>query len=146
MKMKTIRILICVIMAAIIALVGVFLYQRAQVSFHDVEETAATELGYRSITMEEAQGLFEAGGSYVIVDVRREDEFASGHIPGAINIPNESIGQKHPEQLPDKTQTIYVYCRSGNRSKQASEKLAALGYRDIVEFGGILDWNGDIEK
>ena len=74
------------------------------------------------------------------------DEFAEGHIPGAINIANEDIGAEQPALLPNKNQMIYVYCRSGNRSKQASAKLAAIGYTNIFEFGGILDWTGDIEK
>ena len=80
------------------------------------------------------------------MDVRREDEFAEGHIPRAINVANESIGAEAPAELTDKNQRIYVYCRSGNRSKQAAEKLAALGYTNIVEFGGIIDWTGEIEK
>lgn len=101
---------------------------------------------YTSITMEEAKEIFKEDGDYIILDVRREDEFAEGHIPGAINIANEDIQDTEPERLPDKEQTIYVYCRSGNRSKQAAAKLAAMGYTGIVECGGILDWTGEIEK
>lgn len=102
--------------------------------------------GYTSITMEDAKRIFATPGDYVIVDVRRADEFCEGHIKGAINIANESITDKEPEQLADKDQVIYVYCRSGNRSKQASKKLVAMGYTHIIEFGGILDWTGEIEK
>lgn len=102
-------------------------------------------LHYSSISMDEAKEIFSKKGDYLIVDVRREDEFAKGHIPGAINIPNETI-QTEPAQLPDKSQVIYVYCRSGNRSKQASQKLVELGYSSVIEFGGILDWTGEIEK
>ena len=98
------------------------------------------------ITMDEAKELFETPGDYIILDVRRADEYAGGHIPGAINVANESINDTCPEELPDMNQTIYVYCRSGNRSKQASEKLVSLGYTNIIEFGGILDWTGEIEK
>ena len=101
---------------------------------------------YTSITMEDAKQIFQEKGDYLIVDVRRADEFAEGHIPGAINIANEDIVSAEPAELPDKDQVIYVYCRSGNRSKQASEKLAAMGYTNIVEFGGILDWTGQMEK
>ena len=101
---------------------------------------------YTSITMEEAKKIFDEGGDYFILDVRRADEFAAGHIPGAVNIANEEIGNAEPEGLPDKEQRIYVYCRSGNRSKQAAAKLAAMGYTNIVEFGGILDWTGETEK
>ena len=103
---------------------------------------------YKQISMDEAKQIFESGGadSYIILDVRTSDEFADGHIPGAINVANESIGAESPAELADKNQLIYVYCRSGNRSKQATEKLAALGYTNIVEFGGIIDWTGEIEK
>lgn len=103
------------------------------------------EVTYTSITMEEAKEIFKAGGDYIILDVRRADEFAVGHIPGAINIANEDIVSTEPDGLPDKDQTIYIYCRSGNRSRQAAAKLAAMGYTNIIEFGGILDWTGDIE-
>lgn len=101
---------------------------------------------FSQITMDEAKELFETPGDYIILDVRRADEYAGGHIPGAINVANESINDTCPEELPDMNQTIYVYCRSGNRSKQASEKLVSLGYTNIIEFGGILDWTGEIEK
>lgn len=104
------------------------------------------EVTYTSITMEEAKEVFQTEGDYIILDVRRADEFAAGHIPGAINIANEDIADTEPEELPDKDQTIYVYCRSGNRSKQAAEKLAAMGYTGIIECGGILDWTGETEK
>ena len=82
---------------------------------------------------------------YIILDVRRADEFSAGHIPGAINVANESIGTDEIAELPDKNQFIMVYCRSGRRSKEAAEKLVKLGYTNIVEFGGILDWKGEIE-
>ncbi len=101
---------------------------------------------YSSITMEEAKEIFSKAGDYIILDVRRADEFAEGHIPGAINIANEDIGDSKPEALADANQVIYVYCRSGRRSKEASAKLAALGYTNIVECGGILDWTGETEK
>ena len=101
---------------------------------------------YSSITMEEAKEIFSQAGDYIILDVRRADEFAEGHIPGAINIANEDIGDSKPEALADANQVIYVYCRSGRRSKEASAKLAALGYTNIVECGGILDWTGETEK
>lgn len=100
---------------------------------------------YTSITMDEAKEIFKTPGDYLIVDVRRADEFAEGHIPGAINIANEDIVSVEPDELPDKEQVIYIYCRSGNRSRQASAKLTAMGYKNIVEFGGIIDWTGDME-
>ncbi len=104
-----------------------------------------TEASYRQIGMDEAIKMMAEEENYIILDVRRADEFAAGHIPGAINIANESIGTDEIPELPDKDQLILVYCRSGNRSKQASQKLADLGYTNIVEFGGILDWPGEIE-
>ena len=101
---------------------------------------------YRQITMSEAVEMMASESDYIILDVRRPDEFAAGHIPNAVNIPNESIGADEIDELPDKNRLILVYCRSGNRSKQASEKLVRLGYTNIVECGGILDWKGEIEK
>ena len=98
---------------------------------------------YRQISMSEAIIMMEKEKDYIILDVRRPDEFAEKHIPGAINIPNEIIGTEEIKELPNKKQLILVYCRSGNRSKQASEKLVKLGYTNIVEFGGIIDWPGE---
>ena len=98
---------------------------------------------YRQISIEEAITIMEQESDYIILDVRRADEFATGHIPNAINIPNESIGAAEISELPNKSQLILVYCRSGRRSKEASEKLVALGYTNIVEFGGIIDWKGE---
>ena len=104
---------------------------------------AGQEVSYRQINMDEAITMMEEESGYIILDVRTPEEFADKHIPGAINIPNETISTEEIPELPDKDQLILVYCRSGNRSKQASEKLAALGYTNIVEFGGINDWPGE---
>ena len=101
------------------------------------------ESSYRQVTAEEAIALMEKESGYIILDVRTAQEYSEKHIPKAVNIPNESIGTEEIPALPDKNQLILVYCRSGNRSKQASEKLAALGYANIVEFGGINDWPGE---
>ena len=98
---------------------------------------------YRQISMEEAVSMMERETDYILLDVRTQDEYAQGHIPGAICIPNETIGTEEIPELPDKEQLILVYCRSGNRSKQASEKLVQLGYTNIVEFGGINSWTGE---
>ena len=103
----------------------------------------AQESGYRQVTAEEAIALMEKESGYIILDVRTAQEYSEKHIPDAVNIPNESIGAEDLPALPDKNQLILVYCRSGNRSKQASEKLAALGYTNIVEFGGINSWPGE---
>ena len=98
---------------------------------------------YRRISMDEAVTMMEQETGYIILDVRRPDEYAAGHIPNAINVANESIGTSEIAELPDKNQLILVYCRSGRRSKEAAEKLVKLGYTNIVEFGGIIDWKGE---
>ena len=100
---------------------------------------------YRQISMDQAMTMMEEESGYIILDVRTPEEYAEKHIPGAINIPNETIGSAEIPELPDKDQLILVYCRSGNRSKQASEKLAAMGYTNIVEIGGITDYSGRVE-
>ena len=100
---------------------------------------------YTQISQDQAKEMMEKEDGHIIVDVRRQDEFETGHIPGAICIPNESIGTEQPEELPDLNQVILVYCRSGNRSKQAAQKLFDMGYTNVYEFGGIIDWTGEIE-
>ena len=104
---------------------------------------AESEASYRQVSMDEAIAMMEEENYYIILDVRTPEEFSEKHIPDAINIPNETIGTEEIPELPDKEQLILVYCRSGNRSKQASEKLVRLGYTNIVEFGGINDWPGE---
>lgn len=99
--------------------------------------------GYRQIGMAEAVSMMETETGYIILDVRTPEEYAERHIPGAVNVPNETISDAEIPELPDKGQLIFVYCRSGNRSRQASDKLVRLGYTNIVEFGGINDWPGD---
>ncbi len=100
--------------------------------------------GYRQIDQETAKQMMEQDDGHIVVDVRRFDEYRSGHIPGAICIPNESIETELPKELPNPDQVILVYCRSGNRSKQAAEKLAAMGCSRVCEFGGINDWTGEV--
>ncbi len=109
-----------------------------------VTNFAPKTTGYRQVTTEEAVNIMQTEENYVILDVRTAQEFASGHIPGAALLPNETIGTEDIPLLPDQDQLILVYCRSGNRSKQAAEKLAQLGYTNIVEFGGINSWTGEI--
>lgn len=106
--------------------------------------STSDDLGYKQISMSEAVRLMEEGGDHILLDVRTPEEFAEGHIPNAINVPNETIGSENIAELPEKEQKIFVYCRSGNRSKQASAKLVKLGYTNIVEIGGIQDWSGQI--
>lgn len=128
---------------AILAVAGAKVYKSVTDSSENNEDL--TDNNYKSITMEEAKDIFAKEGDYIILDVRRADEFAEGHIPNAINVANEDIGTNMPSELPDLDKKIYVYCRSGRRSKEASEKLVKIGYTNIIECGGILDWTGDIE-
>lgn len=112
----------------------------------DSVQNMEQKTGYKQVSMEEGLELMKEDSGFILLDVRRTYEFEEGHIPGAINIPNESIGTEEIAELPDQKQTIYVYCRSGNRSKQASKKLVDLGYTNVIEFGGIIDYSGEIVK
>lgn len=103
------------------------------------------EAAYMNITPEEAKQLMDTRQDYVILDVRTQQEYEEKHIPGAILIPDSEIGERAEQALPDKNQLILVYCRSGRRSKLASEKLVQLGYTNIREFGGIIDWPYETE-
>ena len=112
-----------------------------------METTETTEdvlVPYEQITAEDAKKLMDAESDYIIVDARTEEEFAEGHIPGAILIPEYEIADRAQSELPDKDQLILVYCRSGRRSKIASQALADLGYTNVKEFGGIIDWPYDV--
>ena len=100
---------------------------------------------YVNITAEEAKQIMDSEEGYIILDVRTQEEYDQGHIPGAIVISHEEIAEKAEEVLTDKEQLILVYCRSGRRSKIAAEALVELGYTNIREFGGIIDWPYDIE-
>ena len=101
---------------------------------------------YVNITAEEAKQIMDTEEGYVILDVRTQEEYDQGHIPGAIVISHEEIAEKADEVLTDKDQLILVYCRSGRRSKIAAEALVELGYTNIKEFGGIIDWPYEVEK
>lgn len=101
---------------------------------------------YEQITAEQAKTIMDTENGYVIIDARTEDEFAEGHIENAILIPEYEIAERAEKELPDKEQLILVYCRSGRRSKIASEELVKLGYTNVKEFGGIIDWPYDIVK
>ena len=101
---------------------------------------------YEQITPEEAKKIMDSGEEHIILDTREQDEFDEGHIPGAILIPYTEIENKAEEMLPDKDKLILVYCRSGRRSKIAAESLSKLGYTNVKEFGGIIDWPYEVEK
>ena len=101
---------------------------------------------YEPITAEDAKKLMDTESDYIIVDARTAEEFAEGHIPGAILIPEYEIADRARAELPDKDQLILVYCRSGRRSKIASQALTDLGYTNVKEFGGIIDWPYDVVR
>lgn len=113
---------------------------------NNVIDNKDEENSYKSISMSEAEDMMKNEKDYIILDVRTAEEYKEGHIPNAINVANETIGEDEIAELPDKDQLIMVYCRSGRRSKLAASKLVKLGYTNIVEIGGIIDWKGDIEK
>ena len=100
---------------------------------------------YVSITAEEAKEIMDSEEGYIILDVRTREEYDQGHIPGATQISHEEIAEKAEDVLTDKDQLILVYCRSGRRSKLAAEALVELGYTNIKEFGGIIDWPYEVE-
>ena len=106
----------------------------------DGGEGENTSVTYEQISAEEAKSLMDTEKAYIIIDARTEEEFAEGHIEGAILIPEYEIAQRAEKELPDKDALILVYCRSGRRSKIASEELVKLGYTNVKEFGGIIDW------
>ena len=130
-----------ILLPAVIALTAVLILTGCGSSADD--KTAGDKKTYRQVSPEEAAAMMEEETDYIILDVRTQEEYEAAHIPGAICIPNETIGTEDIPELPDKEQLILVYCRSGNRSKQASEKLAKQGYTNIVEFGGINSWTGE---
>ena len=101
---------------------------------------------YEQITAVDAKKIMDSGAEYIILDTREQDEFDEGHIPRAILIPYTEIENKAEEMLPDKDKLILVYCRSGRRSKIAAESLSQLGYTNVKEFGGIIDWPYEVEK
>lgn len=146
------RYVVTVLLAAVLALTALC-GCTAKTDTTVTEATTATQTQtqsesgtYKQISSDEAAELMKTEKDFIILDVRRQDEFDSGHIPGAICVPNETIGTADIPELPDKSQLILVYCRSGRRSKEASQKLADMGYTNITEFGGIIDWKGEVVK
>ncbi|MDO5345480.1 MAG: rhodanese-like domain-containing protein [Lachnospiraceae bacterium] len=101
---------------------------------------------YEQISMDQAAEYMKYEEGYILLDVRTKEEYDEGHIPGAVCIPLEELQERAEEELEDKDQMIYVYCRSGNRSKKAAKKLCNMGYTNITEIGGISDWTGALEK
>ena len=134
------RTIVCLLIALLL-LTGC---TQNNMDLYPLDKDGMERLPSLQIDQEQAMRMMEVDDGHVIVDVRRQDEYDAGHIPGAILIPNESIDTEPPAELPDFEQIILIYCRSGNRSKQASQKLADMGYVNIYEFGGIIDWTGEV--
>ena len=132
--------ILCSILIIILLVIGVILMLSKK------DKNIENEMRIKHVSMDEIVQIMNKNTDYIILDVRTIAEYNEGHIPNAICIPNETIGSNTISELPDKEQLILVYCRSGNRSKQAAEKLKKLGYTNLIEFGGIIDWKGEIVK
>ena len=111
----------------------------------DTSEDTTDKAAYHKISVEEAYEMM-ASQEVVVVDVRTREEHESGHIENAVLVPTESIGSEMPEALPDKEATLLIYCRSGRRSKEAAQKLLSLGYQNVYDFGGVIDWPYELVK
>ena len=133
------KIILLIIIAIIIIMGGVF-------KMNKKENVIKKDTDIQHVSMNDIVQIMEENENYIILDVRTLEEYNQGHIPNAICIPNETIDESVVNKLPDKNQMILVYCRSGNRSQQAAEKLKKLGYTNLIEFGGIIDWKGEIER
>lgn len=130
MKNKGMIVLICLIVAIVLFL-----------AYNKLGKGQADEVNtYISVSAEDAKEYMDKEENHIILDVRTQEEYDAGYIPGAILIPDFEIADRAEKELPDKDQLILVYCRSGNRSKKASAQLVAMGYTNVVEFGGINDW------
>lgn len=113
----------------------------------DASVTSGTSVGvYRNINAQEAKQIMDSESGYIILDVRTAEEYAQGHIPGAILIPDYELNERAAQELPDKNQLLLIYCRSGRRSKLAAQTLVEAGYTNILEFGGINDWPYEITQ
>lgn len=133
-----------IVILVILVAIGIFLKNRN--SSTEDNKVSVKEANIQYVSMNDIEKIMNENENYIILDVRTIEEYNDGHIPGAICIPNETIDENVVSKLPDKEQLILIYCRSGNRSKQATKKLKDLGYLNLIEFGGITDWPGEIEK
>lgn len=134
---------VCLIILVLLCVIFVFVSCAAE---KNVTDKPVMENSYTQIDQKKAKEMMAKDDGHVILDVRRIDEYIGGHIPGAVCIPNEEIGSERPEALPDPDQIILVYCRSGRRSKEAAQKLFDMGYTNVYEFGGVIEWTGELVK
>ena len=132
-----------IIILVIIVVIGIFLKNR---NSKEDNKNTVKDANIQYVSMNDIEKIMNENENYIILDVRTIEEYNDGHIPGAICIPNETIDENVVNKLPNKEQLILIYCRSGNRSKQATIKLKDLGYLNLIEFGGIIDWPGEIVK
>ena len=132
-----------IIILVIIVVIGIFLKNR---NSKEDNKITVKDANIQYVSMNDIEKIMNENENYIILDVRTIEEYNDGHIPSAICIPNETIDENVVDKLPNKEQLILIYCRSGNRSKQATIKLKDLGYLNLIEFGGIIDWPGEIEK
>ncbi len=135
------QILLFAALAASLALLSGCTLSKTKKDTEDMTDKAA----YHKLSAEEAYEMM-ASQEVVVVDVRTREEYDGGHIENAVLVPNESIGSEMPETLPDKEATLLIYCRSGRRSKDAAQKLLALGYQSVYDFGGVIDWPYELVK
>lgn len=145
------NIIIAIIIIAVLICIGCFIYKSSKTNKTTKSNSTATTSTaktneIRHVSMDDIVKIMDENKDYVIVDVRTPDEYKEGHIPNAINIPNETINETVYNKLKDKNQLILIYCRSGSRSRQAAYKMQKLGYTNLVDFGGIINWKGKIEK
>ena len=133
-----------IVILVILVAIGIFLKNRN--SSTEDNKVSVKDAKIQYVSMNDIEKIMNENENYIILDVRTIEEYNDGHIPGAICIPNETIDENVVNKLPNKEQLILIYCRSGNRSKQATKKLKDLGYLNLIEFGGIIDWPGEIEK
>ena len=132
-----------IVILVIIVVIGIFLKNR---NSKEDNKITVKDANIQYVSMNDIEKIMNENENYIILDVRTIEEYNDGHIPSAICIPNETIDENVVNKLPNKEQLILIYCRSGNRSKQATIKLKDLGYLNLIEFGGIIDWKGEIEK
>lgn len=145
------NIIIAIILIAVLICIGFLIYKtnnKNKITKSNSTATTSTDKTneIRHVSMDDIVKIMDENKDYVIVDVRTPDEYKEGHIPNAINIPNETINETVYNKLKDKNQLILIYCRSGSRSRQAAYKMQKLGYTNLVDFGGIINWKGKIEK
>ena len=145
------NIIIAIIIIALLICTGFFIYKvnnknKTTKSTNSTTTSTTKTNEIRHVSMDDIVKIMNENKNYVIVDVRTPDEYKEGHIPNAINIPNETINETVYNKLKDKNQLILIYCRSGSRSRQAACKMQKLGYTNLVDFGGIINWKGKIEK